>query len=448
MIACWKGKTNLRLLSLLSVLFVFSISCQKKDTVGSEFVGGIVGFDVQSIDTLSILSYTSRQDSFRTRNLSLYTLGKLNDPDFGTTQANIIAQLTIPADNFTFPQGVVIDSIVLQLPYATSTGFYGTKSTNQTIHVYELNETLLNSSDSGYYSNRNYAFTPNIIGSKQGNFSAIGDSVIMSFASTVLRLPPHLRINLTDPAFVSKIATSVYSNNATFQSSILKGLYVAAETNPLNPGEGALVYCNLNSQVTAMVVYYNDSFKVEFPISRSTTVKANQFLHQHTVTIPIEPVFGGTPQTTNYAQPMGGLKTRIFIPYLFDLIQNKNIAITGAEILFTPKAGFDNATFTLPNQLLLTNSDSLGRNELIRDAAGFEGANYYGGQLRNGTYRFNIIRHIQYVLNEYKNNNRNVNYGLNLLVPADNPVAGNRIVLDTDQRLGNIKLKLSYTVIK
>ncbi|MCU0441869.1 MAG: DUF4270 domain-containing protein [Bacteroidia bacterium] len=448
MIACWKGKTNLRLLSLLATFIVFVSSCKKENTVGSEFVGGIVGFDVQSTDTLTLLAYTSKQDSFRTRNLSLYTIGKLNDPDIGTTQANIITQLTIPADNFTFPQGVVIDSIVVQLQYASASSFYGTKSTDQTIQVYELNETLLNSSDSGYYSNRNYTILPSVIGSRVGNFSNIGDSVIMPFGSSTLRLPPHIRIKLSDPGFVSKIASAVYSNNATFQSSILKGLYIATETTPLTPGAGALVYCNLNTSVNAMVVYYNDSFKVEFPISRSTTVKANQFFHQHTVTIPIEPAFGGTPQLTNYAQPMGGLKTRIFIPNLFDLVKDKNIAITGAEILFTPKAGMDNSTFTLPNQLLLTNSDSLGRNELIRDAAGFEGAVYYGGKLSNGTYRFNIIRHIQYVLNEYKNNNRNVNYGLNLLVPADNPVAANRIVLDTDQRLGNIKLKLSYTVIK
>jgi len=96
--------------------------------------------------------------------------------------------------------------------------------------------------------------------------------------------------------------------------------------------------------------------------------------------------------------------------------------------------------------LRLFAADSLGRLDFINDF--FDGGSYYGGILdpATKTYRFNINRHIQYLLNEYLNNNKNYNYGLNLVAPADNPLSAARVVLDT--RPEKLKLNLTYSVIK
>jgi hypothetical protein len=108
-------------------------------------------------------------------------------------------------------------------------------------------------------------------------------------------------------------------------------------------------------------------------------------------------------------------------------------------------SGSVNDFFTLPASMSLLGSDSLGKNVFLKDQF-YESTAYYGGQLSNNQYKFNIVRHLQYLLDE-KKKGRDYNYGMNLIIRADDPLTAQRTVLDTRKNSGTLKLKLTYTVI-
>lgn len=457
MTVCSKDKIKIPFVVLCAGI-LFLASCRKnEDTVGSDFISNLVGFDQVYSDTASIVAYTSLYDSTPTRYLSYYMLGDMNDPELGTSAATIVTQFDLPGQEYDWgAPSITIDSIVLQINYTSATSYYGNRSSNQTLKVYELTEDLVNSTgtDGQYFSNREYAQSTTPIGTWNGSFNAsqMGDSVTYTYNGVYNSLAPHLRIRLDDPTFVAKFRDANlnghFLSSANFQS-YLKGLVIVPETSPLAPGQGAIAYMNMNNSVTSVVVYYGGGTQsAAFPIYGQQTVKTNKYSHVRSSSIVVQPLNGGTPQITNYLQPLTGLKMRVLLPNLFDYVKDNNIAITGAEIIFTVDGTKDTSVYTLPAQTRLLSADSLGRNDYIRDFNTVDGAAYYGGTYNSttGDYRFNIIRHVQYVLNEYKKNNNNVNYGLNLIVQADNPIAANRAILDASP--GKIKLKLSYTVIK
>jgi hypothetical protein len=446
MTVCSKDRISIPFFVLCIGLFLLA-SCRKnEDTVGSDFIGARVGFDVQSSDTSSVVAYTTLHDSVLTYKLSYFILGNMNDPQFGVSRAAISTQVDLPEINFPSFSGSKIDSIVLQLPYATSSSVYGNKFTTQVIKVYELNENLVQNE---LYSSRKFGTNPISIGTWSSDFTHLADSVPISLNGATVMLPPHIRIKLDETNFLNKIKTAAASNYTTSEvfKSFLKGFYISPELSPLSTGQGAMTYINMARSTAAMVIYYNDSLKAEFPISGSSTLKGNSYFHTFSNNITIQPALGGTHQNTCYIQPTAGLKTRILFPYLFDFAKDKNIAITGAEIVVSIDQTQDTSIYKLPTRLLLNASDSLGTLEQPIDLFTLDGIAYYGGYYKgNGEYSFNIQRQVQFWFNRYKNSGVNANYGLNLIVPSDNPVGANRAVLDT--RAGKVKLKLSYTVIK
>lgn len=455
MTVCSKDKIKLPSFVLFLGFLLILSSCRKnEDTVGSDFIDNLVGFDEASSDTASIVSYTTIYDSIPTWKLSYYMLGGMNDPELGTSNAAIVTQMDLPTQQFNWSaSSITIDSIVLQINYAGVSSYYGNRNSAQTIKVYEITEDLPNNTDEVYFSNRSYTKGATPIGSWTGSFSEqqMGDSVTYTYNGVYNSWPSHIRIRLDDPTFVEKFKNANqghFATTADFQSYI-KGLMVLPESSSLAAGEGAIAYMNMYNSATSVVVYYGGGTqRADFPIYKSTSIKANKYSHTHNVTIPIQPLNGGINKTTNYLQPLSGLKTRIMFPNLFDYVKNNKIAITGAEMIFTVDATKDTSVYKLPNQVRLLASDSVGRNDFILDFNNLDGTSYYGGYYNGSTheYKFNIIRQVQYILNQYQNNNKNVNYGLNLIVQADNPIAANRVILDTSP--GKIKLKLSYTVIK
>lgn len=453
MTVCWEGRTK----HFFPVFFLFILllgACRdKEESVAADFVGQRNPFEVSYHDTTTLIAYTTRHDSVRTRSLTYYMLGNLNDPEIGTTAANLFTQYGLPYGDFSFGTSVNIDSVVLQLPYATTASFHGELNAPQSIRVYELNEDLSADEDSYYYSNRNYAYAAVQLGEYTGSFSSIDDSVTIKSGSITTKLAPHIRIRLdqfstvlkdrfADPATQS---SGTYVNDTSFKSKF-KGLAIVSSATP-PPGSGCITYLNVRTNAAAVVVYYNDSLKAEFPIYKSSCVHSNQYLHTYLPGISIQPAYSSVHSDINYMQPATGLKTRILFPNLFDYVKHQKIAVTGAELIFTPKAGTFNPLFSLPLVVKLRSSDSLGRNAGIDDE--FVSSVYYGGILGpDHIYRFNIVLEMQKIINAYQNNNQNINYGLNLFVQADYPITAQRVVLDTRRETGNLKLNLTYTVIK
>ena len=157
---------------------------------------------------------------------------------------------------------------------------------------------------------------------------------------------------------------------------------------------------------------------------------------------------------TTFLQSMTGAKTRISIPYLFNIVRkNKDnqtipISIAKAELIIRPVAGSYGSTTPLPARLLLLKPDATtGLNASILDA--FEP--FYGGAYNatlNG-YKFNITRHIQNLFIDYQRQPYGIdnNKGLFLIIPTDNPIAPSRMMVDTRKRISNagIEFKLYYS---
>jgi major membrane immunogen (membrane-anchored lipoprotein) len=459
MTACSKDK--IKLLAILFVAFVSLLAaCKKADTntIGANFIGTRDGFNVHTNDTTSLILYTVKHDSIPTTSLGYYLLGDMNDPILGKSKANIYTQFSIPNNQYTFA-GASIDSVVLRLKPVSIYSYYGNISTPQQISVYELKESLVNSADSGYFSNREYKISEGggpITTAPIGYFSGrihLTDSfteVVNGISSTI---DPHIRIKLSD-AFVQKMqqaeGSGAFVSSDVFKNYI-KGLAIMAQTSDANlmPGQGAIVNINIRSSISAIVVYYGGGKqKAVFPIT-STDVATNQY--KHSTNIPLQPYVSKVHANECYVQSTTGMKTRILMPNILDFAKNNAIAIIGAEMVFTVQDGSDDATYYVPDQLLLRGSDSLGRNALILDQFEDVPSSYYGGEYNSSTrqYKFNIIRHIQNVLNIYRSTGQNINYGMNLILPANDYSAGTgRLVLNTNTTLKKVKLNLSYTVIK
>jgi hypothetical protein len=458
MTVCFRGRINFFTLLFVFCVSLFQSSCRKEaTTIGDDFVGDITGFDVKSSDTASIIAYTSLGDSIinsRSEGMYYFYLGALNDPEFGSTVASSIMQFSLPNTGGSVDiSNASIDSIVLQIKYVGENSFYGSKNASHKLSVYELTENL--SAEESYASNRKFAYNAsNLIGTWNGRFNNMGDSVKYTFAGASVTLPPHLRIKLDNPVFIQKFkdakGANALRNNTDFHT-YFKGLIVVPETSPLLPGQGSIAYMQLRNGsdfsniTTSVVVYYDSVQKIEFPIYTDENVKAAHIVHNHSVSIPVQPLIGGNHMDENYVQSLGGLKTRILIPNLFEYVKNKNIAITGAQLIVTTLDGGDAGPYSVPLTMRLDQSDSLGLNDFSLDLLS-GGATYYGGSYNSSTrqYAFTVTRYINYLLKEYKQKNLNHNYGFNLYIQP-NPATASRVIIDT--RPGKIKLKLSYTVI-
>ncbi len=455
MIYCYNIKIKLH--SIILLLSLFTFACKKDtETVGAQFVESRNGYQTLYDTSIILNAYSVQMDSVITNRLGSLAIGRINDPEFGTTNASIITQFSLPGNGFSWGTGVSkLDSCNLQLRFRTlinSAGttfkdYYGNPDAIHTLKVYLLQEDL--SIDSLYYSTRKFKTNFVEMGSWTGKFN-FTDSTTVKVGSTTIIVPPHIKIAMNQ-SFQTLLfgaeARGEFTSQTTFKNAF-KGLVITDETS-FNSGEGAIAYVRLNSDVSAITAYYDDTMAVDFPIlggSNGIDASYNYYEQKNRPTNILQAAFIGQHRDTGYLQPLGGTKLRIELPNLFEALKNPKLAINGASIVFTVLDGSNNNTQTLPLSLALVNSDSLGKNAFLKDQI-TESSLYYGGKLSGKTYTFNIVRHIQNLLIQHKNGS-NLNYGMNLIVPADNPLTAERVILNTKKNSGNFKLKLTYTVIK
>jgi hypothetical protein len=464
MILYFKDKINkLSFLGLL-LLFITQTSCKKDiDTAGYNIIGQGKDLNVIFTDTFSVEAYTVQMDTIATHRQSYYMLGAMNDVDFGITKAHIITQFNLPNgySEFSFKANAKIDSVVLQLPFATSKSYYGNTGTTQEIQVFRLTDTL--SFDSVYYCTRLPKFIDDLkfttVWSNKFNFT---DSLTFKLGSKSETIVPHVRIKMNDN--YNDLFKTLDLNNKLNSNDFKKqfnGLYIKSTTDPIS-NEGAISYINLYANSTntqaGIAVYYNDSLKVVFPINYGAESRYNQLEHTNIpvnrmqVLVPKDSikVSKGIPQDISYIQGAGGTKIRLNLPSIFELLKKyPNVLINGAELVVPIVNGSDVSNYPTPSQLVLFLSDSLGKNIILPQSDGLlEGVNYFGGSFLGGRkeYRFNFPRTIAYLFDQYKKGN-NYNYGFNIAILRDNPVSAARAIINTKKGSG-IKLNLTYTVTK
>jgi len=344
-------------------------------------------------DTITLVAYSVKEDTLNTRNLQSNFLGFIRDPVFGITSTGIFAQFIPTGNSVNFGANPQLDSIVLTFRY--SGNFYGDTLNPFSIQIFRLTEDI--SSSQVYYQNRIFAHASQ-------NLTYDYDYRLAPKPKSKVKLDSlieaHVRIRLNDELGTLLLRnTSQMISNETFKS-FFKGLYICAK--PL-ANNGSLVSFDLTSALSGIQLYYkNDTIsrQFQFLIKTGETVRVSSYEHGYESGDPnfVKQVLDkdtllGTKML--YVQCMGGVKTKIFFPYIKEF-KDKNVVINKAELVVT-NIGEELNLFPPSNNLNIFRIDKNGEQQYLPD---FGTSAYWGGSYNESTkeYRFRITRYIQDII--------------------------------------------------
>jgi len=398
------------LLVLLISLFIFS-SCQKSDLVGLNIDPNTL-LKSEFIDT-SINALTVREDSVFTNGLNQHPLGYLEDPIFGTTEANLAMAVSLPSSSLTFGTEPTLDSVVLVLRHGKE--FFGDSSANYTIEVSQLASPYV----AGSYSNNKTWTKGDLLGSKGNVHFAWGDSVritqrVRKDSTISATVYPQLRIKLDNAFFNQHFINGTTTNFATSAAfnTFFKGLYLTISNRASLAGKGGIAFLDLQAANNSMLeVYYKtkpdtgtikDPALVSFPISSSSA--ASHIKHDYTGSV-VNSQIGNPSADKLYLQPLAGLRAKLsFGSNLNALKALGNISVNKAELVISVVGGTDSPLKPAP-RLTLYRTDIAGQRKPVPDNAIGLDARYVSEPLFGGfydsakkQYRFVITSYIQDIL--------------------------------------------------
>lgn len=410
-------------------------SCKEPDDIGIDLVEEQLS--TSSFDTLTLKAHSELEDSLRTDETSISLLGRIDDPIFGPTTANLYTQCYLESSEPDFGNNPVADSLVLCLKVDS---LYGDSSLPHTFKVYEIDEEF--KYDEDYYSFSNLDYKDEKLGQKTIALSSTADSLVIG-EDTV---PFHHRVKLNTTAgndlaqaLLNQQGSSNLADNESFVE-YFKGLYIKTSNSTAG---NSLFYVNLVSKYSKLTLYYNDSLQFDFPININCA-RFGQFEHdyeQGNSVFKQQVISGDTTlgDSLLYLQPLAGVITNVKIPYISTL-SDKNIALNKAELIVPPDKNYLGNNDPLPYRLYLLKKDEGSYNyiRIVDDAPeGTLGGYYYDSK---DYYQFNITRHIQNLINNEENE-----FSL-YIIPTGRAVYANRAIIRGPGRAGErLKLKIHYT---
>jgi hypothetical protein len=417
---------RLDLLTLLISLFILN-SCKNQDTIGlTPGSSGALGGSL--VDTATIFTNTTYDDSVATGSMVKTPIGLLNDPIFGQTESDLITDLNLPLESaYTLPTGsIVIDSARLLLNYAD--GFYGDSTSNYTINVYQLSQRQYGGV--AYYDNKKWDYYSSVlVGSKsfqpRPKDSIKVTSIIAGAPDTAIKIAPQLRIPI-DLNFINQnlfnASSTTLASNLIFKN-ITKGLFITMDKNQTTgiggtimmhaPADSALaIYIRVtNGSVIDTSVVYLDVTQHSTQISHTYSQKVQDALN---ITAKNAQNKTNISDSVMYLQGTAGLKAKISFPYISDLFKsvgNSNVIINRAELVVTPITNTpgDIPTYLVPQPKLTLYRYDIAHTPIpIEDASSSSGAFFgvgeFGGYLLKATphspsaYHFLVTAYIQQLL--------------------------------------------------
>ena len=435
---------------IISVLVVLLGSCSKTtESIGNGLLSENDHIGAYYIDTLQINCHSVLIDTLFSKGLTTVLLGSMMDPVMGLTNANIFTQLHVSSTNHYFGDNPVIDSVVLQLAYV---GYYGDTTTTQTVHVYELADTL--SSYDQYYQfsdvavkgfdlANNFQFQPR----PKTTHQVVGNDTL---SQAVLRIP-------LDNSFGEQLATAdsaIFSSTIAFKNYFY-GLKICCESVSQN---GAICYFNPTSNtVTRLQVYYRENpeanpMRYDFYIT-SDDAYFNQYLHDYTLgateftqqVLQNDTLMG---QTQLYLQSMGGIRSFLSFPDLMEwantMQEDGNHLIINEAKLIIPADETIDTTWLAPTTLALISLKKTGGTALLPDY--MEGTGYYGGSYssdkKNVTFR--ISEYLQGVILGSENSQ-----GIYLSIAGASYNAQRWVIAGPDANQEQVlKCEIKYSLVK
>lgn len=413
--------------ALLSLVVL--AGCKDSDELGLNVLPASDPLSMGYSDTATIDCRVLTEDSVRGDELSSSLLGAYGDPVFGKAKASIYSEVLLQGSP-SFVNLSTVDSLVLQLFYS---GYYGDTTTVQTVRVYRLKENI--EPAVGYYSFQDFAREDAPIGSKTYLPQPYTRVVVDSDTVTPqLRIP--LDIALADQ-IVALSGQTPLSGNASWRK-FFKGIYIESEGNTAS-GKGCISTIDVfNSR---MNLYYHDTTGTARVYQFTLTGgRVNRFEHEFGELAVGRQLRDSTDgDSLTYLQAMSGTKVKILMPFLKHFTDSGSIVVNKAELNITLTDG-STTGYPAPANLLVLALDANGNIGFPVDY--FETSGYYGGGLdaSTRTYRFNLARQVQGILDGRIGNN-----GFYLVISGSGVQAARAILGSGKSVSDRMKLKLYYT---
>jgi len=427
------ANTKLLLGFILLLMIVTVFSCDSSDQLGLEITPPGESFDYH-LDSSTVLRMTTlAQDSLTTERRNPVLIGSSVDDVFGSQQASLATQLRLTSNDVDFGNNVELDSAVLLLKYHS---FYGDTTTLQNLKVYELNSDLYY--DSTYYSNIDLSeyFDEN---------NPVGEIAFYPSPST-----DSLTVRLDDEfgQMILEADTSHLKDPSSFLE-FMKGLYIT--TDEVSSG-GAISYFDVAGGKSRVTLYYSniedDSLSYEILINDNCSW-INSYSHDYEG-VDLRQVINDSlySHDVTYLQGTSGLRAGLQITFSDTLLAaaEKGIAINKAQLILPVAQEYVNDIRVNPASLAVYRTNADGTNEFIEDI--FLGEEYYDGGYHSdkGAYVFNIVRHIQNLLNPEPASVIE-NRGLFLVINEARTNA-NSLVLKNQEGNNAAHIDIIYTLIK
>jgi len=411
---------------------MYFTSCSKEDgniVLDGQGNGNQLGLFVT--DTLSFTARTVDEDSLPGNGIRYALLGSMNDAELGKSSSSLYANLVLIEPNSNFPTGELSDSAILFIPSVDGLNTYGERTTPQLLKIDKLESSILGSNV--YYQNSEFEIDENYTTTYFGALiKPIKDSV--KYRKTKLQPYDGLRIKLSKKLadYLMNMPKEAYQTNENL-AKYFKGISIVPQDQDLAQGNGSMCVFDINNIISMayrakVMLYYQDTNTFVFGFGGSSTAvtkgKTGPYKNDIREQMSINKHYDRT-----YVQALSGVKTKIELPYLYNLIEKGNISINKAEIEFFV-TDYDENFFAPPRlNLFQPAAKNSVRNYFIPDALN---ASTYGGLYNSKTrsYKFTITQHLQKLLNEMYFQKKNLNNGLYLAVPTDQPVIGARGIFD------------------
>ncbi|MDD3320856.1 MAG: DUF4270 domain-containing protein [Paludibacter sp.] len=398
---------------LLILVAIFSFSCADDLTnIGESIQPGsdeiLIGTDTFHVSTENVFveSIYTRQDSF--------LLGTFYNEKYGSTQADILAQVNCPV-GFLYPPQSIPDSVLVVLYYDT---WFGDSYSPIDVNIYEMNLNTFNYT-THYPTNIDpLEYTDKSINLGRRIFTAQDTSGTRTYST-------YISFKM-DAAFVNRFFDdSYYASETEFQNKFFKGLYITANF-------GASTILNV-SQIDMEMHYHYTAQKngrdtvitdvKTFPANKEVR-QVNRFVHND------RDVLVKQKDSVNYIASPANINTRVKIPLkrmaerMKAKTGNKTLTMNSA-LLNVEITDFETATIAMPvtSYLLLIKEDSIDnffkKNKLPDDTYAIVSQYSYAQIGTSGVYGYSYsFDTATLIANEIKNNevpDENLNM---LLVPV------------------------------
>ncbi|MFA5326559.1 MAG: DUF4270 family protein [Prolixibacteraceae bacterium] len=400
------------------------------------------------IEKESIKAYTEVDGNQRTDEPTRTLLGTYNDSIFGKVTTDFAIQLRL--NNFpTYTKDDIFDSLVYYIAYKE---VYGDTVTAQKLKLYELGSSLdLNSK---YY--QDVDLKSMVKGSPLVELDYVPkfrlDSLTNTYGSTKAdpkdTVTQEIAFHLSEEfarKLMSADSVKLSDNDAFLQ--FFKGLYI--EAGDLSQG-GSIV----KATGSGMVLYYRKDadttkYAQTFYVTQSSA-RVSHFSHDYSTTAFASSLGQtDTEDSLIYLQTTGGLRTKILIPNLGTWSDSTDFAINQAELVFQIDTTVTDVTKLIPPEQLVFSVigiDDKG-NPIKYLPSDFSFSQiYYGGTYysKDKTYRFNIARHLQEVIDK-KAGRDNLGFYLSTSLPSS---SYRRTVLKGSTSKTGIRLNITYSKFK